>query len=182
MTDKNICKFVVSPNTNWLTAINFIYETHCSNMSALHPISEYRLMLIIQNSGVLTIKEESFILRPGTLFFLFEGETFSITPEDSLEYMYISFTGTYVSELFHRFGISKDFRLFHSFEGLIPIWKTTLSRTQEPNIDLAALSMFFYTLSMFESREAERNKVIQQIIDFTEKQFTKSELSIGYVA
>ena len=182
MLDKNICKFVVSPNSNWLTAINFIYETDVSNMSARRPINEHRLMLIIQGSGRLSVREASFALCPGNLVFFFEGETFSITPEDALEYMYISFNGTHAEELFQRFGISKDFRLFSSFEGLIPIWKTALSRTQESNIDLAALSMVFYTFSMFETREAERNKVIQQIIDYTEKQFTSADLSIGLIA
>ena len=182
MSDRNICKFVVSPSSDWLNAVNFVYETDLNNMRAGRGAGPHCMLLTVQGTGSIRIGEETVGLAPGVLVFLFEGEAASVFPEKDLEYMYISFRGSCAEELFRRFGISRYFRLFRGFEGLIPVWKTALSRTREANIDLAAMSMILYAFSLFEGRDSAGNKVIRQVMDLTEKKFTDPELSVGSIA
>lgn len=182
MLTKNICKFAIAPSPDWLTTTNFIYETNHISMSQTQTNTGYRLILVVQGHGLLSVGDKSSPLASGMLCFLFDGEIFSLKPSDALEYMYITFNGSYAKDLLHRFAVTPSNRFFSGYEGLIPMWKTTLSRTLEGNIDLAALSMILYTFSLFENRDPARNKVVQQIIDLTEEHFTDSELSIGAIA
>lgn len=96
--------------------------------------------------------------------------------------MYISFSGSRADELFHRFGIHSACRSYQGFEGLIPIWKSSLSRTPEVNIDLAAEGILLYTFSKFDTDYAEKNKLLNHIIELTENHFTDPDISIGAIA
>ncbi|MBQ6875807.1 MAG: AraC family transcriptional regulator [Lachnospiraceae bacterium] len=182
MASKNICKFVTSATYDRIEICNFIYETNPESMTQKRVSPEHRMFLVVQGSGTLSINDNRFPLSSGHLFFIFQGETYVVDSPDSLEYMYISFTGTRSDELFRRFGISSSFRFFYGFDGLIPMWKTSLFRTLEMNVDLAAESVLLHSFSKFTMLDAADISIIQQIISQTEDDFTDPDLSLTVIA
>ena len=98
------------------------------------------------------------------------------------EYMYISFAGVRADDLFKRFGINKEHRVFDGFESLIPFWKESLSRADDTMIDLAAESMLLYTFSRLSGHVNQKNPLLNRMITLSEDNFNNPELSIDAIA
>ena len=182
MKTKNICKFISSTARDRLEVINFIYETDPELMKKGTHWSTHSMILIMQGEGYVTFNDMHLPFVPGSLFFAFSGDTFHVSAQVPVEYMYISFTGARAEELFRRFGINPACRSYPGFEGIIPMWKNSLSRAAEPNIDLAAESVLLYTFSKFDVSHAEGNELVNHVVELTEAHFTNSDLSIGAIA
>ena len=182
MPSRNICKFVSTSPHNALETINFIYETDDSCMSKNIFFTSHRMILIIQGKGTMSFNNDKIPLSAGCLIFGFVGESFKVKATEPTEYMYISFSGSKAEDFFLRFNISPINRIFPNFESLIPLWKSTLSRTAESNMDLATEGLFLYTLSKFNTGSTTKNIVIQQMLSITEENFTDSEFSIAAIA
>jgi len=161
---------------------SFIYESDPAVMTESHKISWHRALLVAQGSGEAAVNGQKYPLVTGDLFFLFAEETFALTPNDACTYLYITFCGPRADELFRRFGIRKEQRCFHNFDGLLPLWRESLSRASEENIDLAAESMLLYTLSRLSGDSTKRNDLLEKIIELSEENFTDPDLSLAVIA
>ena len=182
MNSKNICKFVPSiMNTN-LNINCFILETDPEVMKKKHKIRGHRMVLITKGKGEFVIDKEPYNYEAGSLIFVFSGESYLVNSISDTEYMYVDFTGIRADELFRRFDIRERNRNFKDFDGLIPLWQESLSRANEKTTDLAAESIVLYTFSRLFGSAAEKNDVVNKIIELTEKNFTDSSLSIGEIA
>lgn len=96
--------------------------------------------------------------------------------------MYISFSGYHADELLKRFDITVKNRLFSGFDGIIPLWKESLSRANEATIDLASESMLLYAFSRLSGDLSEKNGIISRITEISENGFTDPGLSITAIA
>ena len=182
MISKNICKFISAASGVSLEVHNFVCESNRETMAQPYPLPHNRAILIIEGEGSLHFDSRTERASHGSLVFAFSGELMSAEGNDGFQYIYISFSGERSDELFRRFGINKNIRLFEGFEGLVPLWKDSLSRSSEENVDLAAESMLLYAISRLRSDTAERNDIINKIISITEEYFTDRKLSIASIA
>jgi AraC-like DNA-binding protein len=182
MQNKNICKFVTPSIENRLSVKCFILETDKAVAESPHKLSCNRLTLATAGEGAFKIGEESIPFSAGSLFFAFEGETVYATVKNSFEYMYIDFSGVRAEELFRRFGINPKNRSFKNFDGLAPLWRESLSRANEQNVDLAAESMLLYTLSRFSADSVEKSSIVTKMIEISEERFNDSALSLNALA
>ncbi len=178
----NICKFVPAGISEQLSVSCFIYESDEETMKKTSRLSLNIAILAVQGRGNVRFDSTALPFSPGTLVFGFEGESFSVEPEEACEYMYIKFSGLRAAELFRRFDIREENRCFSGFDGLIPLWKESLGRASEETVDLSAESMLLYAFSRLRTDLPEKDGIVRKIIEISEKSFTDSTLSITAVA
>ena len=179
MSAKNICKFTTSPFPDMLAVPCFVLESDPKVMATLTKLREHRLFLITQGSGNFVFDQKKIPFRSGALVFGFRGETFVVESAEPSEFMYLDFSGARAEELIHRFGISRKNRSFEGFDGLIPLWRESLSTASGQTIDLAAESILLYTFSRLFSNLPQYDPLISKIVEITEKQFSDPELSVS---
>lgn len=180
--DKNICKFIPISTYSYLEISKFIFESDRETILQKKKYSKHIAVLIIKGKGTFNFDNGSVDYSTGSIIFVFKNENFFAVCDSETEYMYITFGGTRADELFKRFGINKEHRLFLNNDGLIPLWKESLSRANEDNIDLAAESMLLYTFSRLSGCVDKKNAVMSNITEMTEKRFNDPELSIAVIA
>ena len=182
MNNKNICKFVPTiMNTN-LNINCFIFEASPEVMKKKCEINSNRMVLITKGKGEFIIGKEPYAYEAGNLLFVFINEYYSVNSISDTEYMYVDFTGIRSDELFRRFDIRESNRHFKGFESLIPLWQESLSRANEKTTDLAAESVLLYTFSRLFGSAAEKNDVVNKMVEITEENFSDSSLSISLIA
>lgn len=182
MKSKNICKFIPETNVDKLNIHSFIFESDPAAMSIKQTLHHNRAILVKQGKGIFSFDNTDIDFSAGTIVFGFEGELFHTKTDKDCEYMYISFSGARSDTLFRRFDINKKNRHFPNSDGLVPLWQDSLSRASEDNIDLAAESVLLYTFSRFSGVSTQSHDIISQIIEFTEANFTNSDLSLTHLA
>ena len=168
MISKNICKFISAASGVSLEVHNFVCESNRETMAQPFTLPHHRAILITEGEGTLSFDSHTESVTHGSLVFAFGGEVMHGKGDECFQYTYISFSGDRSDELFKRFGINKRIRSFDGFEGLVPLWKDSLSRSSEENVDLAAESMLLYAISRLRSDTAERNDIINRVISITE--------------
>ncbi len=182
LRSKNICKFIpqdISPN---FTVSCFVLESDEGAMSLKKRLSSNRVILVIKGKGNFFFDNKRIGFESGSLIFGFSGEEFFAECEEKTEYMYIDFSGVRSDELFRRFNITSYNRSFGGLDGIIPLWHESLSRASEATIDLASESILLYTFSRLFGNISASNGIIDEIIEYTEENFTDSELSVVVVA
>ncbi|MBQ2968588.1 MAG: AraC family transcriptional regulator [Clostridia bacterium] len=182
MKDRNICKFIPATAAEQLKTFCYVLESNPKTMQTAFSLANHRAVLMKQGNGVFHIDDKTAEVSGGSLLFLFRDETVFAKLSDGAEYLYIDFAGNRAEALFQRFGIHKSCRLFPGFDGLLPLWQDSLARATELSIDLASESILLYTFSRLNSMQAEENKLLKQIVELTETQFTDPALSITSVA
>lgn len=182
MNYQNICKFAFAPISTSLTLNCFVMESNPNTMKLTSVLKFHRILLCAQGEGLLCLNEERIPIQQGTLLFCFQGERFVFERETDLVYLYIDFGGTRSEELFRRFDIRPGHRRWDGYDGLIPMWKESLSRAGEDTIDLASESIVLYTFSRLRPSAMPSGGIIQKIIDKTEEHFTDPDLSISAIA
>lgn len=178
----NICKFVPAGVSEQLSVSCFIYESDEETMKRESRLAMNIAILAVQGKGNMKFNGVGVPFAPGSLLFGFEGERFCVVPEGACEYMYIRFSGMRAAELFRRFDIRVGNRDFSGFDGLIPLWKESLSRASDDSIDLAAESMLLYAFSRLRSDLREKDGIVKKIMEISEKSFTDPDLSIATIA
>jgi AraC-like DNA-binding protein len=182
MKDNNICKFPLSKTSSELSISCFVLESNTETMLSRTKLNDNRLILITQGEGEFLFDEISFPISVGTLIFGFEGEEFALKQGNEVRYLYIDFNGEKGNTLCHRVGIYPHTRVNDNFDSLIPFCQDCLLRTPPENIDIAGESVLLYVLSRLSSPPSIKNDAIQNIIEFTEKHFRETELSISVIA
>lgn len=182
MKSKNICKFIPAKDPERLEINCFILESNIETMETETKLSCNMAILVKQGKTEFYFSDEKITACAGNLLFGFEGETFYAKGCEGCEYMYIKFSGSRSDTLFRRFGINGINRCFANFDGLIPLWHDSLSRASEENIDLASESILLYTFSRITVSGAEKNNLVNTVVDMTEQNFVDSSLSISSIA
>lgn len=179
MRNKNICKFVTPSIDDRLSVSSFILESNEEVMKGNRTLINNRMLLFVSGEGRLRFDRTDMSFSVGDVIFGFKGESFAVSPGKGTEYMYIEFSGNRAEELFRRFDITAHQRRFHGYDGLIPLWKESLSRALEQTVDLAAESILLYTFSRLLSENAESSGVIGKMIEISEAEFTDPALSLN---
>ena len=182
MLQKNICKFTNPTFPDTLALSCFVLEANEEIMTKPQVLTSDRIILITGGKGVLDFDGICTEFSAGNLFFGFTGELIQVKEPQNASYIYIGFGGSRASELFRRFNINKASRCFDGFDGLIPMWKESLSRASEQTIDLAAESILLYTFSRLTGAMNEKNGLLGRMIEITEEHFKDPELSLSEVA
>lgn len=179
---RNICKFVPEKREKEINTTLFVYESQIPSCGSSISAGEEMLILVAEGVGTLTLDGEIHTLVTGQMFFVFRGETFRVENGGALAFFYIKFYGSRVNELYDRFGISRSFRSFSGMEGLIPVFRESLLRATEDNIDLLSESMLLYTLSRLAPRSREEVSVLHAVKDYLENNFKDPSCSLRQLA
>lgn len=178
----NICKFPQISFHDPLSTSCFVMESNNEVMKKIKELKDHRLLLVVQGHGVFKFNNRPFPFHTGNLFFGFKNEIFTVEQSEDTIYMYIDFSGGRAEELLHRFGINDNNRSFDGYDGLIPLWRESLSHARETTIDLSSESILLYTFSRLLSKKTECNGIIGKILEYTEQNFTDPELSLSKIA
>ena len=182
MKKDNICKFVTAYKNENFKTINFIYETDVNTISNKITLTNDVLILTVSGTGEFNFDDQKISISVGQLVFGFEGETFCVTNNVDVEYLYISFSGNRTEELFKRFNINKFNRVFKNQQGLIPFWTDSLTRAEKDNIDLLAEGVLLYSLSKLKKYNTVKEDVAYQLIGYVDKNFDDVDLSLQKLA
>ncbi len=182
MRDNNICKFVPPTFSTTLFISCFVKESNQDVMLKGTNLLEHRLVLFTKGEGRVNLDKSILHFEPGSVIFCFKGESFSVEPIEETEYLYIHFSGNRAEELFSRFGVSHQSRVFNGFDSIIPLWKESLSRATKETIDIAAESVLLHTFLRLSTTHNEKNDLLDKIIKLTDEHFNLPELSIGEIA
>ena len=178
----NICKFTQSTLFSPLLVATFVMESNESVMRSPVQLKNHRVLLIIQGHGTFYFHDQSLPFEAGDLIFGFEKELFRADPSKDTSYMYIDFNGGRGEELLSRFGINKANRRFERCDGLIPLWRDSLSRARDDTVDLATESILLFTFSRLCTSSSEQDSLVGKILKYTEENFRDPETSISCIA
>ena len=177
--ENNICKYneVISGD---LICADFVYEK-----TAIQSIDcftdKYILALVTAGHGELVINGTSFKVEAGDAFFVDKNCHFSITGNDALAYIYISFYGRRADELTDRFSLSSSSCVFclkeHS-EKLSTFMFDCLKNASQQKADILSECGLLYLLSHLDSKKRETSDLLQKIIKLTNKYFTEPDFSL----
>ena len=179
---KNICKFVEPSAVETLSISCFVLESDPEVMKKPYVLAESAMILVIQGDGYFRFDNMKVPFEPGTLVFGFENECLKVENRNPCEYMYMRFSGERAQKLLRRFQIQKDNRSWAGYDGLIPLWRDSLARANEENIDLASESIFLYTFSRLSGTIKQRRGLVSEMLEITEEQFNDPALSITSLA
>ena len=182
MRRNNICKFIPESVVEEREIVNFVYEQNLNVIKTLRRITRNRAILVSAGEIIFTINNAEFKCSAGDLLFCFVGDEVVGEPTENASYQYIDFQGERTEGLLRRFLINKTNRHFHGFDGVIPLWKDSLTKASVDNLDLMAESMLLYVFSRLDPNAKERAGVINEVIAYTEHFFTDPDLSLSSVA
>lgn len=182
MKSNNICKFILPGQENGISISCFILETNLDTMREKIQLTQHRMILVSEGEGSFICDGKQIPLAKGNLVFCFKDEIMCVQAEENFEYTYIQFDGERAKDLFARFNIHKNNRLFSGFDGLIPLWKESLVKANEQTIDLVSESILLYTFSRMNVNGVVQDNLINRIVEFTERNFRDCDMSIGYIS
>lgn len=182
MKNRNICKLITETPSDKLEISGFILESDADTMRERVRLEAHRMILVVQGRGYFRFGENRVAFRPGSLVLGFRDEWFAVEFSEPCEYMYLMFRGARAEDLLRRFDICPGNRSFEGFDGVIPLWRDSLSRASEINIDLAAESILLYTFSRFRGSDTVGSSLVGEIVAITEENFTDPELSLSAIA
>lgn len=179
---KNICKFTALSIVTYLEVKNFVYEMNREVMCQEQKLTTNRVILMTAGTCKFHFDKVTVKAETGCLLFGFKDEIVRAEGNEDTEYMYISFDGTRTADIFERFGIEPENRLFDGFGAMIPFWKENLTQADEQNLDLATEGVLLYTFSKFSTNPALQDSPTAKMIEITKDNFSDPSLSIMTLA
>jgi len=178
--NSNICKFNPSRSSD-LICENFIFETDKTQACSVTAQS-YVMNITVKGKGFLNVNGKEYPLEEGTVFFVFRGESFTVTSEEEFEYSYISFRGRRADEYVERLGINESLRIFEGFVNLISFWTDSIKLCEEGNVDVLSEAVLLYSIAILAPAKKEHDDVIFTVISLTHDNFTDPDLSSSVIA
>ena len=178
--NNNVCKFNFNRSSD-LICLNYVKETMEAQAEG-NTAGNYSMNLVIRGNGIFSKNSVEYPIEKGSLFFVCEGDDFSVRSLDGLEYFYIAFQGRRAEELAYRFDAGGANAVLNGYEELIPFWTECQSIADEDNIDLVCESVLLYSLVKLKPIKKEKNDVISKVISITQNSFTNADLSISSIA
>ena len=180
MNGDNVCKFNPSCSSD-LICLNFICERF--NKQASQSRSPYHTVgLVFRGEGRLTREDTVDALSAGTLFWLYEGERFSVESTDGLQYYYIQFYGRRADELMQRMRAPDAGTVHVGYDTLIPFWEDCFSLAEEGNIDVVCEAVLLYSFAKLRPNHTRQNDVVAQMVRLIQENFSDPELSMSLIA
>lgn len=181
MKSDNICKFNPYRSSD-LICLNFVKESN-NTQKNIRSSEHYSINLVLDGKGTFVCDGVEHEIEKGTLFFICEGNEFSIRSrnDEVLEYCYICFHGRRANELIFRFNIL-DSNVFYGYSDMIPFWKECQSLAEESNIDILCESVILYSLAKLKPAKKENCDVVSNMVELTQKHFTDPDLSISAIS
>ncbi len=182
MKTKNICKFIDSTNDERIMTKRFIFETEEAKVENDFFAEYDRILLVTDGMGTFESGFCTQNVQNGNMIFVFAGQRYSIKNCHELNYMYIDFYGNRAFELYSRFGINEKNCVFLCGKGLVPIWKESLLRATEENIDLISESMVLYAFSLMNKQEQSTDDTATRVMNYIAENYSNKDLSVSTVA
>ncbi|MBR5192733.1 MAG: helix-turn-helix domain-containing protein [Clostridia bacterium] len=178
----NVCKFPLNIAETPLKATAFVWEKNKNTIELKKTINKNHVFLITSGSGTFVFNNKEFPLQLGDLFFGFKGETYNCINFNNLEYAYLKFEGTRSNDLFERFSITKNNRVFSKLDFLIPFWKESLFNANENNMDLVAESILLHTFSKLKAEKKDEQPLIKEILTITTENLSNPSFNLKVLA
>lgn len=120
---RDICRFITNDaQSGAIDYIYFVYEAEIKKLKQPFFHSNYYLYLVSKGTGKLVSDEKEYDLKPGTLFLVAPWHFHEIKDTRDFTYLYISFNGQGVQNLFKKIGYGNDGFVLNDFEHLIEFW------------------------------------------------------------
>lgn len=184
MNKENICKFNSNTNDNDdISILNFVLEKNCPSIPILSIKSIFRINIVTAGVGMYNSLSTNIEIKKGDVFITFPSTNFCVTGNSDFEYCYISFVGLKVHSLLERAHIDKKNFIKKDYAFLVPIFKNTLEKVNNLNIDLIAESLILYTLGVFceDTKTLEKNNnkdIILNVKKYVEDNFSDPKLNL----
>ena len=186
---ESICKFI--PNKDYendLTTVHFVYETEHDSLEQPFMRSIYYLFLVTDGEAVLKMAGKEHRVAAGDLFFAFPGHPYELKSEGAFRYLYISFFGTCVLNIFEKLKIRIDDPVYSGFDKVSEFWFSAISRLNKSNAGFLSESVVLYTLSFLgndsEPPEIKQNAntIFEMILEYVNNHFREHSLTLSSVA
>ena len=186
MAAKDICQFISLENQrDDLRFYHFVYEASYWRLHQPFIREDYYAHLAFKGNATLTVGGRTYPLAPGTLFFTFPGQLYSISGDRSFTYMYISFNGTEAEALLKKFRITPDTPVYPEMNHLLEFWMVSLRRVTDYNAATLTESILLHTLSYInnpvEAADQESNR-FDKILQYIHSNYADADLSVAKVA
>ena len=186
---ESICRFIPAKDyADDLKTVHFVYETEHNSLKQpfLRPI--YYLFLVTCGSATLKTGGRSHRVEVGNLFFAFSGYPYELESDGEFRYLYISFFGSCVLQIFERLGINIKEPVYRGVDNISEIWFSAISRFNEKNADFLSKSVLMYTLSFIgcegggdESKQSD-NTMLEMILNYVDNHYRELSLTLSSVA
>lgn len=185
----SICKFLPTKNyTGNIKTVHFVYETEFKSLKQpfIRPI--YYAHIVTSGAAVLRFAGRTKKLTAGTLFFFLPAVPYEIDGSEDFNYIYISFMGSCVQELFDTLNIGLDRCVFNGHSQLCDLWINSIVRINDSNANLLTESMLLYALSYVTPTDPEDGKsthkeaLFELIADYVDMHFSNPDLTLRRVA
>ena len=186
MSAKDICKFISMENQrDNLRFYHFVYEASYWRLHQPFVREDYYLHLAFKGNATLTVAGRTYPLTPGTLFFTFPGQLYSISGDRSFTYMYITFNGSEAATLLNKFHVTPEAQVYPGMNHLLEFWMASLRRLTDYNAATLTESILLHTLSYLntpvESPDKDSNR-FEKILHYIHTHYENPDLSIAKVA
>ena len=186
MPAADICRFLPADDRNGgLRFLHFVYEASYKRLSQPFRNRVYRAHLAFKGSATLKIDGRSHFITPGTLFFTFPDQVFTLEGDASFTYLYLSFLGPEAAPLLERFQVSPSRAVYPGLEHLLEFWMTSIRRITDLNAAVLSESVLLYSLSYLQDQEPNNRKDadrFDKILGYIHGNYADPSLSIAKVA
>ena len=186
MPMEDICNFISDDSENaGLRFRHFVYEASYHRLRQPFIRKSYCIHLAFRGKAVLKTGGKEQPLMPGTLFFTFPGQIYSLEGDSCFTYLYITFSGPDAPLLLRKFGISEESAVYPGLEVLLDFWMNSIRRVNDQNASALTESVLLYSLSFLgpetEKRPAPADR-FEDILRYIHNRYADSRLTLGTVA
>ena len=182
---RDICRFITNDaQSGAIDYIYFVYEAEIKKLKQPFFHSNYYLYLVSKGTGKLVSDEKEYDLKPGTLFLVAPWHFHEIKDTRDFTYLYISFNGQGVQNLFKKIGYGNDGFVLNDFEHLIEFWIKCIRRITPENDAVLTDSVLKYTfsfLSDIKNKQYTSNE-FDMVIKYVNDHYSEPSLTMKKVA
>ena len=186
MATADICKFLPADNRDRsLRFLHFVYEASYKRLKQPFLNRNYRVHLAFKGSAVLKTEGRSYPITPGTLFFTWPDQIYTLEGDSLFTYLYITFNGQDADALLQRFRISPSQSVYPGMEHLLEFWMTSIRRITDLNAAALTESVVLYSLSFINNPELgaqQDTDRFEKILGYIHRSYADPSLSIAKVA
>ncbi|MBQ3596211.1 MAG: helix-turn-helix transcriptional regulator [Clostridia bacterium] len=183
MNNNNVCKFPSFQTEKSLKANSFVWEKNPEIIKNTKRLASNTLILVTNGRGEMTFDGNTFYtIKTGYLLFGFEGERLACKNFSNLEYAYVNFEGLRSQELFDRFGITDENRMFSNYDFLIPIWKESLFSSDQSNVDLACESIILHAFSTLSHAKQLGHPLVEKMKKLAKENFSSAQFGLSSIS
>lgn len=186
MAQDDICKVISSESQpSGIRFSHFVYEASYWRLHQPFVHQRYYAHLAFKGSAVLAVGERTYPIAPGTVFFTFPGQLYTLSGDRGFTYMYITFEGAEAAPLLEQFHISEGAPVYPRMNHLLEFWMDSLRRVSDYNAAVLTESVLLHTLSYINAPEELQDKDtdrFDQILHYIHNNCKDPELSVAKVA